>query len=360
MFSQIKKINIIYWIALLTIIVGRAFSLFPAITEKIYTQGIYKLIAMLLSHISGVFPFSLDDIFYSSLIVLFLFLMVWIILKKITFKKATFILIKSLFLIYILFYWLWGFNYYRQPLAERIHRPLNPIDSTLFYETLHQIIDQAEANYCQINTSDYSRCDSLIEASYLDLKESTGIVSPLGKRRPKIMLYSSFFAGASVFGYFGPFANEIHLNKYLLPNQYPFVLAHEKAHQMGITSEAEANFMAWIVCNNSSSKKLKYAANSYVLIHFLREIPDTLQLKNVIQSIPQPIINDLQNTRIYWNNLRIPLIDKVQSLLYNWYLKGNKVPDGIHNYQAVVTYIYNYKNIMQSTTPNQSRKPVPQ
>ena len=51
-----------------------------------------------------------------------------------------------------------------------------------------------------------------------------------------------------VTGSMGPFFCEFTLNGDLLPANYPATYAHELAHLLGITSEAEANFYAYQVC----------------------------------------------------------------------------------------------------------------
>ena len=53
------------------------------------------------------------------------------------------------------------------------------------------------------------------------------------------------FSMVGVTGSMGPFFCEFTLNGDLLPPQYPATYAHELAHFLGITSEAEANFYAY-------------------------------------------------------------------------------------------------------------------
>ena len=59
--------------------------------------------------------------------------------------------------------------------------------------------------------------------------------------RVKEMLVPSLMSGVSVMGYIGPFFVEYNLNPQLLPVQYPATYAHEMAHVLGVSNEAEAN-----------------------------------------------------------------------------------------------------------------------
>ena len=67
------------------------------------------------------------------------------------------------------------------------------------------------------------------------------------------------------------FFNEFHVNKKVLPLEYPVIFAHEKAHQFGVTAESEANFYAWLVCRQSDSQVLNYSANLFILRYFFSQ-----------------------------------------------------------------------------------------
>ncbi len=72
-----------------------------------------------------------------------------------------------------------------------------------------------------------------------------------------------------VTGSMGPFFCEFTLNGDLLPPQYPATYAHELAHFLGITSEAEANFYAYQVCTRSQVKEIRFSGYLSVLSHVL-------------------------------------------------------------------------------------------
>jgi len=158
------------------------------------------------------------------------------------------------------------------------------------------------------------------------------------------MLYSRLVAGVGISGYFGPFFNEIHMNQLLMSVQYPVILAHEKAHQFGITSEAEASFYGWLVCNNCESYEIRYSANLYLLRYFLIQTKDKEQFNAFVSEIPEEILQDLRNVRGFWKEMTIPTINNVQSKMYDLYLKGNNISDGVKNYGGVVRLVCEYKN----------------
>ncbi len=344
-FGAFKKLfqNYIFIFVIITFLLTRIFLNFPSLTEKIYSNGIYRIISVLLSYFSGIYPFSLDDTMYISLILALISLMVFWITGKIKFKNFFSYLIKLLGIVYIVFNWLWGFNYYRYNVYHRMDFQYSTLSKDDFIKTFDQLLQHTIENYKPDYQMDLNEINTSIEDSYSELSNKLELNYPNGKRRPKQITFSRFFAGTSVSGYFGPFFNEIHLNKYLLPVQVPMILAHEKAHQFGITNEGEASFMAWLVCENCNNENIKYSADLYILTYFLPEIRYNPDLNYLFDKIPSEIVNDLQNLRDYWNKLRYPILDKIQTRLYDLYLKGNHIHDGIRNYSGVVEMICNYE-----------------
>ncbi len=255
---------------------------FPSVTEKVYSQFVYPFIARLVSPFSNIFPFSIDDTFYILLIVTFLILLVLLIIKKISFAKAGKIILNVLAATYILFYLLWGFNYFREDLNTRLNLEQHEANTKAFITQLKNIVENTNKSWVSFENWNVESVDQNIEESFRKLAPVLKIKYPSGKRKPKSITVSRFFAQAGISGYYGPFFNEVHVNSYILPVEYPFILAHEKAHQFGITNEAEANFYAWLVCTKSNSKLLQYSANLHVLQYFLyqgyqlEEYPDII------------------------------------------------------------------------------------
>ena len=181
--------------------------------------------------------------------------------------------------------------------------------------------------------------ERLIEKSYNKLAPVLQINYPAGKRRAKNITFSRFFAKAGISGYYGPFFSEVHINKNNLPVEYPFVLAHEKAHQFGISSEAEANFYAWLVCSQSESKQLQYSANLYILKFFIYQGYQMEQYPEIIKELNGNVKNDFRRIQEHWLNLRNKKINKVASKVNDTYLKTNKIEKGIEDYYGVVKHV---------------------
>ncbi len=315
----------------------------PQATETIYSQCNYPVLASVLSSVSNIFSFSLDDIFYLILIAGAFVLIALLILRKITIKKTGKILLNVLAATYILFYLFWGFNYFREDLNKRLNLTAQKPDTGEFTKQLERLIESTNRSYCKFDDFDKNTIDSLVELSYKQLAPVLKINYPAGKRNDKKITFSRFFASAGISGYYGPFFNEVHVNKKLLPIEYPFVLAHEKAHQLGVTSEAEANFYGWLVCSQSNSKQLQYSANIYVLKFFLYQGYQLKTYPDIVKKLDKNVKADFKRIQKHWDKLRNEKVNKIASKVNDTYLKTNKVEKGIEDYFGVVKFVIDFQ-----------------
>nr|WP_320023641.1 DUF3810 domain-containing protein [uncultured Draconibacterium sp.] len=329
-------------LAAITFIITLLLRQQPEVAEKCYAQGIYPYIASILSTLSCVFPFSLDDVFYTVLILTPAVLFIRILTKRIKWKAAGKFLLNILASVYILFYLLWGFNYFRSPLPERLGIKDREPDTEEFVQFIRQYVAELNQLHCDFDTINKADTDHLIEETYQQLAPVLQFEYPMGKRPDKKITFSSFYAKSGITGYFGPFFNEVHVNKKVLPIEYPFVLAHEKAHQLGVTSEAEANFYSWLVCTHSSSQQIRYSAKLFISFHFFRQARGLEDYKNLVAKISPEVQTDIDRISEYWKKLRNATMDKTASKLNDAYLKHNNIKSGIKDYTGVVDHVMNF------------------
>ena len=331
------------WLALATFGLTELFSRYPMVTETVYSRTLYPVLAFLLSFLSKWFSFSVDDAFYALLAVFLIVIIVLVILKKLKFGRFILLVLQTLAICYVLFYWFWGFNYYRAGINERLSVSKSKPDTVQFVKVFSQLIAQTNESYCTFENVKYSGIDSLVEASYKKNASFLKLHYPQGNRRPKSITLSNFFAKASIGGYYGPFFSEVHVNDSILMIEYPQVLAHEFAHQFCITSEAEANFYSWLVCSQSDSKYLQYSANICMVNYFLSQGKRLHNFPDLVHQINKPVIDDIRKVQKHWEKLRSEKIDKVAGNVYNVYLKTNKVEKGIEDYFGVVQFIMDFE-----------------
>jgi hypothetical protein len=315
---------------------------FPAFTERWYSQKLYSLIASVISPVSNLIPLSLDDLLYFLLILTLFLLIILLIFRKITLAKAGKLILNILAVTYILFYTLWGFNYFREDLYKRLKLAKHEPSTKAFVSQLKILVEKTNKSWCTFENWDQKQVDLNIEKSYKILAPALKINYPAGKRKAKSITISRFFAQAGISGYYGPFFNEVHVNSYILPVEYPFILAHEKAHQFGITNEAEANFYAWLVCINSPSKQLQYSGNLHVLQYFLYQGYKLDEYNEIIAKLDKRVKRDLQKIREHWMSMRSEKVDEAASKVNDFYLKTNKIKEGVKEYSGVVKFVMDY------------------
>lgn len=330
------------WLALVTFGLTELFSRYPKVTETVYSQTLYPVIAFLLSFLSKWVSFSLGDAFYGLLAVFLIILLMLAIIRKIKFGHFIRLIIQTLAICYVLFYWLWGFNYYRSGINDRLQIAKSTSDTVQFVRVFENLIVQTNASYCTYENTGYSEITSLVEASYKKNAPFLKLKYPQGNRRPKSITLSDFFAKASIAGYYGPFFNELHLNDSLLIIEYPQVLAHEAAHQFGITSEGEANFYGWLICSRSESAYLRYSANINMISYFISKAKPLHNFADLIRQIDQPVLDDIRKVQDHWDHMRSEGIDKVAGNINDAYLKTNKIEKGVKDYFGVVQYVMDF------------------
>ena len=311
--------------------------------ERWYSHGIYPTLASWLSAASRMVVFSLDDLFYVFLLLFGLIVIVLAVLRRMKFRTALRLVICTLCWTYVAFYWLWGMNYFREGLNQRLDIKHRLSSEKVLDDVTAAMIDHANHMQEHLDFLQRGTIDSLIESSYCHLASFLQISYPGGTRRAKTITFSRFFAQAGISGYYGPFFSEIHVNRQVLLIEYPFVLAHEKAHQFGITSEAEANFYAWMACRYSGDYALAYSADLGVLPYLFQEIRSPDKRIQLLARIHPAVRNDFRRISTHWRKLRNKKVDHYASKINDSYLKANHVQRGIRDYTGVVRFIIDFE-----------------
>ena len=345
---RIFKVSWPFLLGLLVFISTRYSISHSSVVERYYSKGLYPEIAKYLSFFSNLIPFSVWDVFWIVIILLLIAGLILAFFKNIKFKWFGLRILQLLALLYSYFYMIWGFNYFRPGIQERIGWKTPEAPEMIFRSVLDSLIVNTNYNYVPVTSSDYPMIEKLVEESYRDQSPGLGIRYPNGTRRPKIMIFSSFYGKLGLSGYFGPFFNEIHVNKYLLPIDYPFILGHEKAHQFGFTSEAEANLSGFVICIKSGDQRLKYSGYLTLLLYFLRDAAHTSGYRQYLSKIDKSVLNDIKFRQKYYDSLQNNTLSDMQTAANNTYLKANNIEKGVRNYNQVVSLVlswyYNSKN----------------
>lgn len=327
---------------LLSFLVQIWFTMRSPKAGETYARNLYPYLSSALSHLSSLFPFSVGDCLIYGSIVGLLVCLACTLAGKCTWKVFLSRTVEYLLWIYAWFYLAWGLNYFRPDFFARTQLPRATYSADAFRSFLSAYTDSLNISFVPVEHVDKSIVAKEADKGYREIAERFGLVMPAEYLRPKPMLFPSLMSRVGVLGYMGPFFTEYNLNPQLLPVQYPFTYAHEMAHVLGVSSEAEANLYGFLVCSRSEVPEIRFSAYlalfPYVMsnaYHLLSEEEFNQWRKNI-----SPEVKAAYNRKVaYWEDLYSPFIGEIQSTVYNWFLKGNNIPTGRKNYSEVVALL---------------------
>lgn len=341
------KLKIRYVVLIVLLSVVWATQLIPSLGE-VYAQSVYPVISHILSSFSKLIPFAVGDLFIFLSIIGLLFnpIRARYIQKK-KWKQILLNEMEYLLWIYVWFYLAWGLNYSQKNFYQRTEIPYTAYTPEIFQEFVDDYITQLNRSYTPVNSINQDLIREETVRIYHQLSDSLGVNRPPHEHpRVKTMLFTPFISMVGVTGSMGPFFCEFTLNGDLLPVNYPATYAHELAHLLGITSEAEANFYAYQICTRSEAMGIRFSGYFSILGHVLgnaqRLLPEE-KYTRLFKRIRPEIIELAKNNQAYWAAKYSPVVGAVQDWIYDLYLKGNKIESGRQNYSEVVGLLISYQ-----------------
>ena len=119
--------------------------------------------------------------------------------------------------------------------------------------------------------------------------------------KPKRFERYSLLSKLGILGLYSHISCEVVENIEIPKYLYPFTLMHEYMHHLGARSEADANFMAFVLLYNSKNEYLKYSAvlyaSEYMLADVYRFSPD--MYTKLYRLLPSRAVNDLNCYKNY-------------------------------------------------------------
>ncbi|MBD1392678.1 DUF3810 domain-containing protein [Mucilaginibacter glaciei] len=330
-------------IYLLTLFAG-----YPNAVERYYSEGLYPVVCYLLHPVLNLLPFSFGDVLYTA-IVLYLLYAIFTAFRLL-FKKRFVQLGKLLLGIFIgvqagivLFYLLWGMNYFRPSAAERLNlrdstfttADLQAVTTILIDSANHCRARLAPADLLQSNDTIYQKARKAVNVL---ANTSVGFKTYSPGIKPSILTPFMNYLGTS--GYYNPFTTEAQMNYQMPVFNRPFVACHEMSHQMGYGPEDEANFVGFLAATASEDKLLRYSGYYLAVeefMHTLRRV-DTVAHKQLKLRISPGVKNDFKAERMYWLSYQNK-INTISSIFYDNFLKANNQPEGLETYNRMVSLV---------------------
>jgi hypothetical protein len=162
-------------------------------------------------------------------------------------------------------------------------------------------------------------------------------------RTPKKMVFSRLFSAMNFTGFYSPYTGESNLNVDSPACLLPANIAHELAHQRGIASEQECNFLAIAASTASDSAVYQYSGYlmGYIQLSNALYRADKDRWEAVRSLLPETVLVDLRYHSAYWAQFD-GLTAKVSTTIYDNALKSYGQTDGIQSYGTVVDLLVAY------------------
>ena len=298
----------------------------PSFIDDYYVRIIFNNLIKINSFLFSKIEIPIGEIIYIVIIILYIYLFV----KVISFKLSDFLnLVAFSSILYFLFYFLWGLNYFKPSLVDKLNIK-SEYEFNVLDETINRVIFEINKESSFIS-EDINKSDifNLINTTASNIKKS--II-------PDIFLYQK------VSGHYIPFTSEaIFVDKIPLVDM-PIVILHEQAHQSGYANEGEASFIAFSKAINNKEPYIRYSGYFYALINLLNEISkkNSDKLDNYITKLDEKVISDIKKVQNFWSKYSNSFLDKAQNYIYDLYLKSNNQEAGIMTYGEVSIYIIHY------------------
>lgn len=327
--------------------------------EHNYSQGIYQSIRRVISAVTSVVPFSIAEFFFYLIIITavltFIVRVFELLFRKIRFSWligpfASFLLAGGILL--NLFYVTWGFNYFREPLAQRMElsitaRSVDELEAFVLRtaaeaQLLRETLQEDEEGVFAPKESKGELFARLPQA-YAVLGEQFSAIPP-DATRAKQIFWSTGLSWQGISGIYIGLTAEPNVNA----DQPPLLLyqaaAHEMAHQTGIASEDEAEFVGYLACMRSSDANIRYSGLAYALIVAGNALfdADSERYLAATELYGDAIWRDLAAYNAYWRSFSGEIRQSADRR-NDAYLKHNAQPSGIKSYGEAVDLLLAYE-----------------
>ena len=250
----------------------------------------------------------------------------------------------------------WMLNHYAPSLASQISLNVEQYSREQLIEACDYYLQKA-AEYAPMISRDDS--GSAVKPDFYETAQKAGnSYAVLAGKYPvfagslravkKLSLVGEYLMYNGIVGMFMPVTGEAGVPGSVPRVPLGFVMCHEAAHRLGIASEQEANFAAFLACISSDDPYFLYSgyynAFSYVYSSLNKtdsEAAAALYVKYPDNEGVRLLLQDRQETREYYRKYDSPLQD-ISDDINDRYLKTFSQESGIRSYGEVTDYLIAY------------------
>ena len=326
----------------------------PEKVERIYSRGIYPIVSRLLGFLNSLFPFSVAElviVFIGGLLVLILVVR----LLKIPFGKLrsrgenrirffSFLVSLGIFvgIMLNLFYVLWGFNHYRQPLSKLMELNVHTRSVDELAELTEHLAMQAAELRTQVDEDENgvfsagSRAEALkaIPEAFRSLgRDNELFANKCYKAKTPIL--SKTLSKLDIAGIYIPYLAEPNVNAEQPDLYFLSGASHEMGHYFGFAAEDEANFISYYASLWSNDPAFRYSAVMAALSSCASSLYSNDYDKYAdiwYRCYSEGMQRDLENYREYYKKYENHPAAQVNNSINDAYLQYHGHSDGLKSY----------------------------
>ena len=161
--------------------------------------------------------------------------------------------------------------------------------------------------------------------------------------KPKRMMFSRVMSWFNYTGVYFPFTGEANINVDHPAMMIPATVAHEMAHQRGIASEQEANFVAVLTCTKSGNPVYDYSGSLMAFTNLGNALYryDKEAYSYLWNWLPEDVRADMNANNEYWRQFENKAAE-VSEKVYDTFLKSYGQELGVQSYGACVDLLIAY------------------
>ena len=243
----------------------------------------------------------------------------------------------------------WGVNYYADGFQEKSGVYAQPVTvdelervALLFTGKLNETAGQVARDGDGVFAVDRDAIFAASTGVYENITREFPFLARTD-RVPKKMVFSRLFSAMNFTGFYSPYTGESNLNVDSPACLLPANIAHELAHQRGIASEQECNFLAVAAASSSEDPAYQYSGYLMGYIHLSNALyrADRSRWTELRGLLPETVAADLRYHSAYWAQFE-GLTAKVSTAIYDNALKSYGQTAGIQSYGTVVDLLVAY------------------
>lgn len=327
---------------ILTVLLVLGAKFLPELVFAFYPEFSRKALTAL-SNITALVPFALWELLLGALVLWFVISLIRAICKGRCVRwlmGVVLVLSVGVFL----FMGLWGLNYYAPSVNERMGIPEKQYTVEELKEATLYYLDMANASAREVDRDEdgfylAAELEELsVEAgrSFVPLSEDYECFDG-SKARVKYLLSSPLMAKTGTTGVFVCLTGESSVSTLTYEISVPYTMCHEAAHRLGFAREDEANFAAFLACCESDRADFRYSGYYHAFLYCYNALyeADPEAAREVWNEVSETLYEDMSRASIHYEALRDETASKVSDAVYDTYLKGFSVSEGVQSYGQV-------------------------